>query len=123
MDSIKLFSDQLHLFERDCFMLIKPTSHQFKTGNRYFFKKPTSFDNYLGRRLLKYKQDFLLKDISENYTWLAKNCDKKTFLEIQQTLFNSKLDDSFSVLIFSNVETEEYIVHQQELQLQKFPTI
>jgi hypothetical protein len=119
MDSIKLFNDDLHLFERDCFILIKPNSFRYKVGNRYVFTKSSFNDNYLGRRLLKFKQDFLLSDIPANDTWLVKNCDKQTFLEIQQTLYNSKLTDSFSVLIFSNVESPEYIQHQHEMNFQK----
>ena len=122
MDSIKLFNDDLHLFERECFILIKPTSHHYKVGNRYVFNNSSFTNNYLGRRLLKVKQDYLLRDMPENYTWLVKNCDKHNYIEIQQTLWNSKLTDSFSVLIFSNVETAEYIQHQQELHFQKYST-
>lgn len=119
MHEIKLFNEDLNLFKNGSFLLIKPTSYIYNVGDRYFFKSSARNDDYLGRRLLKFKHDFLLKDISENYTWLSKNCDKKTFLEIHQTVFKSKLTDSFSVLIFSDVETKEYIEHQQQLQLQK----
>ena len=117
MDTIKLFTNDLHLFERDVFALIKPTSHYHNVGNRFIFNNSNPTNNYLGRRLLKFKQDYLLRDMPENYTWLVKNCDKTTFLEIQQSMFKSKLTDSFSVLIFSNLESPEYVEFQNQLQI------
>jgi len=112
--SIKLYNDDSLLFQRESFILIKPFSSFYKVGNRYDFIDHGT-DTFLGRRLLKFKQDFALKDIPEEYTWLTKNVHRTLYIEIQRSQWNTKDTDMFSVLIFSNRETEEYIHQQQEL--------
>ncbi|MGK0324850.1 MAG: hypothetical protein ACJA1D_000182 [Polaribacter sp.] len=119
MQTIKLFQNQCHLLDQTTFILILPSRLFYKVDNRYHFINDDSNDNYLGRKILKIRQDFQLIDIPETLIWLSKNCNRKSFLEIQKNVFNCNLTDVFSVLIFSNVETNEYVKLHQELQYQK----
>ena len=116
--SIKLYNDTVHLMSDEVFLLIKPYSSYYKVGDRYDFTEG-GLDTYLGRRLLKVKEDFSLRDIPSHYTWLFKNVPKNLFIEIQKSQWNTRETDMFSVLIFSNRETEAYIAQQQELILNR----
>ena len=120
MQTIKLFQNESYLVDLKTFILIKPTNFIYKVGHRYHFINDNVTYNYLGRKFLKCKQDYLLKSLPEDFIWLSKNCNKKQFLEIQQNVFNSNLTDSFSVLIFSSVETPEFIKLQQDILSKKY---
>jgi hypothetical protein len=119
MQTIKLFQNESHLLGQTTFILIKPLRYVYVEKNRFHFINDHKNDNYLGMKILKMRIDFELAAIPEHFIWLAKNCNRKLFLEIQQNVFNCNLTDKFSILIFSDVQTTEYVELHHELQFQK----
>ncbi|WP_034039750.1 hypothetical protein [Wocania ichthyoenteri] len=72
------------------FLLILPSSWKHKVGEEYYFNEWSSKD-YLFTKYLVSKKTLPFSEITDEHTYLAKDCDSKLFFQIVRTQYKTRL--------------------------------
>lgn len=84
------------------FLLILPHKWFYKEGEEYVFNEWYNKE-YLFKKYLVSKKTLPFSDITDEHTYLAKNCDSKLFYQIVKTQYKSRLTQYKLDLIPSDI--------------------
>ncbi|MDD7885740.1 hypothetical protein [Flavivirga sp. 57AJ16] len=88
MDVIHINSYPQHFLPT--FLLILPSNFSYKVGEEYYFNEWSNKD-YLFTKYLVSKRTLPFSEITDEHTYLAKDCDAKLFFQIVRTQYKTRL--------------------------------
>lgn len=74
-------------YKNDSFIIIRPKSDYYKTGEKYEFINEQQL--FLSSSYLKSVENYDLQSLPEYFCYLDKNCPKSIYLEIQEQVYKA----------------------------------